>query len=83
MKELDPNALAECGDDDLNARAGVQQVDADMIAKYVISSGELPRESALPFAEYIHQQWNDYNEDGELTNGQVIAGALAYWRGQA
>ena len=83
MGGLDPAALAECGDADLDARNGVQEVNAEMICEYVISSGELPRESAEPFAAYVHEAWNEYNEDGELTNGQVIAGALAYWRGRA
>ena len=83
MDDLNPAALAECGDVDLDARNGVQEVNAEMICEYVISSGELPRESAEPFAAYVHEAWNEYNEDGELTNGQVIAGALAYWRGHA
>lgn len=83
MDRLNPDALAECGDGELDARDDVQEVDADMIREYVISAGELPEESARPFAEYIEDRWYDYNEDGELTNGQVISGALAYWRGQA
>ena len=83
MENLNPKALAECGDADLDARDGVQEVDAGMIHEYVISEGKLPRESAGPFAEYIEQNWYDYNEDGELTNGDVIEGALAYWRGGA
>lgn len=81
MDKLNPNALAESGDAELDERASVQPVTEMMIREYVISSEELPRESAKAFAMYIHEAWNDYNEDGELTNGQVIAGALAYWRG--
>lgn len=83
MEKLNPSALAECGDSELDEREGVQEVEEGMIREYVISSEALPPESAKPFAAYIHDVWNDYNEDGELTNGDVIAGALAYWRGQA
>jgi hypothetical protein len=83
MDKLNPDALAESGDDELNGREGVQSVTPAMIREHVINSGELPSESARPFAAWIHECWNDWNEDGELSNGQVIAGALAYWRGQA
>lgn len=54
-----------------------------MIAEYVISEGELPRASAEPFSEYVHYEWNDYVEGQTITNGDVIAGALEWWRGNA
>lgn len=79
--KLNPKALAGCGDTDLDSREGVQEVDAGMIREYVVSTNELPMESAEPFSEYIEQNWCDYNEEGELTNEQVISGALSYWRG--
>lgn len=83
MDKLNPDALAESGDTELDAREVVQPVTEMMIYEHVIASGELPRESAKPFAAWLHESWNDWNEDGDLTNGKVIAGALAYWRGQA
>lgn len=82
MDKLNPKALAPCGDNDLDAREGVQGVEEFMIQWYVIESSELPAESAEPFAVYLNQNWNDYNDEGNLTNGEVIAGALAFWRGQ-
>lgn len=82
MTDLDPKALAECGHTELDERDGVQEVSAGMIREYVIAENELPPESARPFAAYLHEVWNDYNEDGTATNGEVIAGALAFWRGQ-
>lgn len=82
MAKLDLDALAESGDVDLDAREGVQPVTADMIRECLRLSGELPPESARPFVVWLDENWNGFNEDGDLTNGQVIAGALAYWRGQ-
>lgn len=81
MDKLNPNALAESGTE-LDERPEVQAVTEDMIREYVITSGELPDFSARPFATWLHSVWFDFNEDGELTNGKVITGALAQWRGQ-
>ena len=67
----------------LDDREAVQPVTPAMIREHVVGSEELPSVSARPFAAWIHENWNDWNEDGDLTNGQVIAGALAFWRGQA
>ncbi len=82
MDKLNPDALAECGYD-LDDRPQVQAVTEMMICEYVIEAGELPRYSAAPFAAWLAEVWNDFNEDGDLTNRQVIAGALADWRGNA
>lgn len=82
MDRLNPAALAESGDSELDAREGVQMTTFGMIHEYVTSNGELPEESARPFAAWLDEAWNEWNEDGRLTNGEVIAGALAYWRGQ-
>ncbi|GAA5033260.1 hypothetical protein [Streptomyces siamensis] len=82
MEKLNPDALAECGDD-LDDRPEVQPVTETMIRVHVIDSGELPEYSARPFASWLYEVWNDFNEDGDLTNGQVIEGALAGWRGNA
>jgi hypothetical protein len=86
MNKLNPDALAEWGDEegapDDQVRPGVQRdVDARMIAEYVIKQNELPRPSAEPFGEYLHQHWNDYVENEPLTQRELIAGALAFWRG--
>jgi hypothetical protein len=83
MDKLDPDALAESGDDELDARESVQPVTPAMIREHLRLTEELPSVSARSFAAWIHENWNDWNEDGDLTNGQVIAGALAHWRGQA
>lgn len=83
MDKLNPTALAESGDGELDGREAVQPVTPAMVREYVVTAGELPIESARPFAAWLDEGWNDWNEDGDLTNGQVISGALAYWRGQA
>ena len=88
MDELNPEALAEWGEEegapDTDVRPNVQRdVTADMIADYVVDEGELPRESAGPFGRYLHQTWNDYVESETLTQRDLIAGALAFWRGHA
>lgn len=82
MDKLNPDALAESGDVDLDAREGVQPVDAYMIEEYVTDQKELPVVSAHPFAGWLDENWNDFNEEGNKTNGEVIAGALADRRGQ-
>ena len=82
MDKLNPNALAECGDD-LDDRPEVQPVTEAMIYAYVTEKNELPPYSARPFAAWLFTVWNSFNEDGDNTNGDVITGALADWRGNA
>jgi hypothetical protein len=80
MSDLDPQALAECGDIDRDTRPGVQHVTEEMIHKYVLERGELTGASAAAFARWLDEVWNDFNEDGQLTNGDIIDGALHDWR---
>jgi hypothetical protein len=87
---LDPKALAMTYEEDglasgdPDVRPGVQMdVDAGMIEQYIIDIHELPQESAQPFSEWAESMWFEYNEDGDLTNKQVIDGMLNYWRGNA
>lgn len=77
-KKLNPRALAQMDDDD--TRPGVQVVTQAMIRKHVISGEELPPESAEPFSAYLNGCWYDWVGD-DSTNAEVIAGALAFWRG--
>ncbi|MEV1006113.1 hypothetical protein [Streptomyces sp. NPDC049881] len=79
---LNPDALAEAGDEDLDSRPGVQRVTEDMIYAHVTGAA-LPPESARPFAVWLDAEWYSWNEDGAQTVGTVLAGALAYWRGTA
>lgn len=88
MDKLNPDALAEWGDEDGapadEVRPNVQRdVTPQMITAYVLAEGELPSESAEPFGKYLHQEWNDYVESEELTQRALIEGALSYWRGGA
>lgn len=88
MDKLIPDALAEWGDEESapaeDVRPGVQRdVTPEMIAEYVITEGLLPRESAEPFGQYLHQAWNDYVEGENLTQRDLISGALEYWRGNS
>ncbi|MFF8901694.1 hypothetical protein ACF082_29905 [Streptomyces lydicus] len=86
MPTLDPNALAETADEagaaPEDVRPGVQPVDDDMIREHVIAAGELPPESARPFAAWLHDAWFGFSEEPGPTNGDIIRGALAHWRGQ-
>ncbi len=81
MQELDPNALAECGDSELDERGEVQPVDEGMILSYVLKTRKLPEVSARPFARWLDSEWNEFN-DGTFTNGAIIDGALGFWRGK-
>ncbi|WP_333743822.1 hypothetical protein [Streptomyces ardesiacus] len=86
MAKLDPNALAEWGDEEgapaNEVRPGVQRdVTSEMITDYVVEAGHLPRESAEPFGEYLHTAWNDYVECETLRQKDLIEGALEFWRG--
>lgn len=88
MDKLNPEALAEWGEEEgapaEDVRPGVQRdVTPEMIADYMVETNKLPRESAEPFAEYLHQTWNDYVEGEPLTQRDLIAGALEFWRGNA
>lgn len=87
---LDPKALAERYEEDglpkdhPDVRPNVQPgVDDVMIYSYVIDTNELPTESAKPFSEWLHSVWFEFvDDDTDVTNKQVIDGALASWRGQ-
>lgn len=81
MPDIDLNALAECEDDELNERPEVQEVTQEMILSWAISEHELPPYSAKPFSHWIHDTWNEFNEDGDSTVGDVLRGGLADWRG--
>lgn len=78
---INPNALAESGDYELDQRPGVQPVTDHMIRHYAVEVLGLPVASAAAFAAWLDESWNGFNEDGVLTNGQVIEGALYDWRG--
>lgn len=77
-EKLDPNAIADDGNENPEAQA----VDATMIYDYVLDT-ELPPESAEAFAQYADNTWYEYNDGSKTqTNSEIIAGMLAYWRGQ-
>lgn len=79
-EKLNPDAIADDGSGEFPS---AQEVTCDMILDYVIDTEQLPKESAEPFAEYADRNWYEYNDgDGTITNGQIIEGMLAYWRGQ-
>lgn len=80
--KINPDALAESGDFEHDERPEVQKVTEEMIFAYVAGElQELPDYSARPFAEWLDQNWNDFNEEGTETVGSVIRGALSDWRG--
>lgn len=81
MNKLNPDALAVCGDIKLDQRPEVQFTTVAMILTHVLDHSGLPFESANPFSNWIYDTWYDFNEDGTLTNGQVIEGAITHWCG--
>lgn len=83
MDKLNPAALAECGDDDLDDRPDVQSVTEEMIFEYIRERNALPPASALAFSAWLWEEWNNFVEDDWVTNGAVINGALIDWRGGA
>lgn len=73
MNKLDPAAPA----------TDVAEGAEEAIFTYVFRDlNALPVHSARPFAAWLDETWNEFNEDEDQTVGEVIAGALAYWRGQ-
>lgn len=80
--KINPDALAESGDVEQDARPGVQEVTEEMIFAYVTEELKaLPECSARPFAAWLDEYWTTFNEDGTNTVGSVIRGALSHWRG--
>jgi hypothetical protein len=44
----------------------------------------LPEVSASPFATWLDQVWDDYDDDsGTQTNGAILQGALSFWTGRS
>jgi hypothetical protein len=77
---LDPNAIADDGSGEF---PNAQDVDYDMILAYVLAEWGWPNVAAEPFAGLAHDVWYEYNDgSGTQTNGQILAGILAYWRGE-
>lgn len=74
-------ALAEMeGGDD---RPGVKALTVHDIREWAEGDGGLPAVSARPFATWLDEIFYDWNEGGELTNGDVLKGARAHWVGEA
>lgn len=69
-------------ENDTEVPVGYQYVTESMILDHVLVV-ELPKESAIPFAAWADDVWTEYNDGSESqTNGEIIQGMLAYWRGQ-
>lgn len=80
--QLQAESLAWFGAED-ETPEGMQYPSYTAIFAYVRAANELPVESARPFAEWLYETWPEYeNGEEQLTNAQVIQGALTYWRGQ-
>jgi hypothetical protein len=79
-EKFNPDAVAADG---LHEWPGAQDVDADMIYTHVIKTWKGPAENASAFAIYADDVWWGYNDgSGTQTNAQILAGILAYWRGE-
>lgn len=54
------------------------------IRTWATEHGGLPDVSAFPFASWLDQSWNDYNDgSGTQTNEDVLTGALGFWTGRS
>lgn len=85
MDKLNPDAFAEWYDeeDQISDRPNVQQgVTIQMVAVYVTENKFLPQVSAEPFASYLSQVWHDFVDGEEITQRDLIDGALRFWRGE-
>jgi hypothetical protein len=79
-EKFNPDAIAENGSYEF---PGAQDVHEGMIHAYVIEEWGWPIVSASPFARFADDVWFEYNDgSGTQTNGQILAGILAYWRGE-
>lgn len=77
---FDPNAIA---DDGSGTFPGAQDVTELDIYAYVIENWGWPPEAVAPFAGHAYATWFEYNDgSGTQTNGQILDGILAYWRGE-
>lgn len=81
MNEELLGALAECDNDDLNARTGVRELTSRDIYDWAKDDAGLTAPSAKAFSGWMCVVWYDFNEDCDLTNRQVLEGALAEWCG--
>lgn len=57
----------------------------NLIKRWALSStgGGLPEVSARPFATWLHDSWNDFDDgSGTMTNEVILKGALAFWKGE-
>ena len=46
--------------------------------------GGLPLVSAQPFANWLNNEWNDFDDgEGKLTNADVLYGAWKHWTGRS
>lgn len=45
------------------------------------ASGQLPTESAKPFANWLNGVWDDFADDEEATVEDVLKGAVTQWCG--
>lgn len=78
-KKMKAQAEMHDGDD----RSGVMALEEHEIRDWALADGGLPGPSARAFASWINTVFFDWNEDGELTNEQVLKGARANWVGEA
>jgi hypothetical protein len=66
------------------AEFGDEEFDYYKIKNWALADdgGGLPEVSAQPFANWINNAWNEFDdESGTQTNEDVLKGALDYWTG--
>lgn len=57
----------------------------NLIKRWALSDtgGGLPAVSAHPFADWLNDSFNDFDDgSGTQTNEDILKGALDFWRGQ-
>jgi hypothetical protein len=72
-------ALAEVEDGD--DRPGVKPLTIHDIREWAEGDGGLPSPSARAFADWLGDEFYEFNPDGDKTNEQVLKGARAHWIG--
>lgn len=77
MSNNDPSALADFEDDSFDEQAILTWASSD-------AGGALPAVSAHPFASWLNEAWNDFDdESGAQSNEDVLKGALDFWTGRS
>lgn len=79
-RPIDLDALATNSDPDHDEN--LAELTTAQIRRWARQFLHVP-DAAAAFADWLNENWNGFNEEGTLTNRDVLTGALVAWRGDA